>query len=146
MDFKTFFAKKIMMSFFVSVACICAAMALIGMTFESDTLFGYEAFLSPLIFGAVASLPSLVTYSKNELSVKQTVIRSVIHFILLEAVILSFLYFGGMITGVSMAVSLGASILMIDLLVNLVLWVNDKRTAKEFNDALKKLQDGCPGE
>lgn len=65
MDFKTFFEKKIMMSFFVSVTCICAAMALVGMTFETDTRFGYEAFLSPLIFGLLASIPTLVTYSKR---------------------------------------------------------------------------------
>jgi hypothetical protein len=140
MDFKTFFVKKIMMSFFVSVACICAAMTFIGMVFQTDTRFGYEAFLSPLIFGAAATLPSLVQYSKKELSLRQTAIRNGIHFILLEAVILSILYFGGMLTSISMAVSLGISIFVIDLTVNLVLWINDKRTAKEFNDALKKLQ------
>ncbi|NLO16023.1 MAG: DUF3021 domain-containing protein [Clostridiales bacterium] len=140
MDFKTFFEKKIMMSFFVSVTCICAAMALVGMTFETDTRFGYEAFLSPLIFGLLASIPTLVTYSKKELSVKQTAIRNLLHFVLLETVVLSVLYFGGMLTSVSMAISLGISILIIDLVVNLVLWINDKRIAKEFNSALKRLQ------
>lgn len=140
MDFKTFFEKKIMMSFFVSVTCICAAMALVGMTFETDTRFGYEAFLSPLIFGLLASIPTLVTYSKKELSVRQTAIRNLLHFVLLETVVLSVLYFGGMLTSVSMAISLGISILIIDLVVNLVLWINDKRIAKEFNSALKRLQ------
>lgn len=143
MDFKTFFVKKVMMSFFVSITCISAAMALIGMLFEPDTRFGYEAFLSPLIFGALASLPLLVKYSKKELSVKQAAIRNVIHFLLLEAVVLSVLYLLGMLTSVSMTISLGISILVIDLTVNLVLWINDKRTAKEFNNALRKLQDNC---
>ncbi len=141
MDFKTFFVKKVMMSFFVSIACICAAMALVGMTFATDVRFGYEAFLSPLLFGALASLPILVTYSKRELSFKQTAIRNIIHFVLLEAVILSVLYLGGILTSVSMAASLGVSILMIDLTVSLVLWINDKRIAKEFNSALKRLQN-----
>ena len=141
MDFKTFFVKKVMIIFFVSTTCICAAMALVGVTFESDTRFGYESFWSPLIFGAIASFPSLVTYSKKELSFKQTVIRNIIHLILLEAAILSVLYFGGMLTSVSLAISLGVSILLIDITVDLVLWLNDKRTAKEFNNALKKLQN-----
>lgn len=130
-----------MISFFVSTTCISAAMALIGMLFEPDARFGYEAFLSPLIFGALASLPLLVKYSKKELSFKQTAIRNVIHFLLLEAVILSVLYFEGLLTSVSMAISLGISIFVIDLTVNLVLWINDKRIAKEFNDALRKLQN-----
>lgn len=143
MDYKTFFVKKIMMSFFVSVTCICAVMALIGMIFESDIRFGYEAFLSPLIFGAIASLPFLVKYSRSELSLKQTVIRNVIHFVLLEAVILSVLYFGEILTSMSMAISLGISIFVVDLTVNLVLWINDKRIANEFNSALKILQNDC---
>lgn len=143
MDYKTFFVKKIMMSFFVSVTCICAVMALIGMIFESDIRFGYEAFLSPLIFGAIASLPLLVKYSRSELSLKQTVIRNVIHFVLLEAVILSVLYFGEILTSMSMAISLGISIFVVDLTVNLVLWINDKRIANEFNSALKILQNDC---
>jgi len=141
MDFKTFFVKKVMMSFFVTVTCICAAMALIGMIFEPNTSFGYEAFLSPLIFGIVASLPSLVHYSKDELSVKQTVLRNVLHFILLEAIILSVLYFAGILTSMSMVISLAVSIFVIDLTVNLVLWMNDKKTAREFNEALKRLQN-----
>lgn len=141
MDFKTFFVKKVMMSFFVSVTCICTVMALVGMVFEPDARFGYEAFLSPLIFGAVASIPSLVQYSKKDLSLRQTAIRNAIHFLLLEAAILSILYFLGLLTSLSMAVSLGISIFVIDLIVNLVLWINDKRTAMEFNNALKRLQN-----
>ncbi len=141
MDLKTFFVKKIMMSFFIAVTCICAAMALIGVIFEPDIRFGYEAFLSPLIFSAVATFPSLVQYSKKELSLRQTAVRNVIHFILLEAVVLSVLYFGGILTDMSITLSLGVSIFVIDLIVNLVLWLNDKKTAKEFNNALKKLQN-----
>lgn len=140
MDFKTFFIKKIMMSFFISVACICVAMAIIGVIFEADTRFGYEAFLSPLIFGAAATLPTLVQYSKKELSLSQTAVRKGIHLVLLEVVILSILYLEGMLTSISMALSLGISISVIDLAVNMVLWIKDRSIANEFNDALKKLQ------
>lgn len=129
-----------MMSFFVSVTCICAAMAVIGMVFEPDVRFGYEAFLSPILFGAIASFPLLVKYSKNELSVKQAIIRNILHFVLLEVLILSVLLFEGLLTGLSMAVSLAVSIFIIYLTVNLFLWVNDKKAAADFNNALKKLQ------
>ena len=143
MDFKTFFVKRMMMSFFVSVTCISVAMALIGMAFEPNARFGYEAFLSPVLFGTLASLPLMVKYSKKELSPKQIVARSVIHLVLLEAVLLSVLWFAGLLTGISMAVSLGTSICIIDVTVHLVLWLQDSRTAKEFNEALHKLQKTC---
>lgn len=129
-----------MMSFFVSVACICAAMALIGLSYESEARFGYEAFLSPLLFGAAASLPLLVKYSRKELSLKQAIIRNVIHFILLETLLLSMLFAAGLITDVSMAASLGFTIFVIDITVYLVLWISDTRTARAFNKALQEMQ------
>ncbi len=78
MELKTFFVKRVMMSFFVSVPCITAAMALIGTTSVPEARFGYEAFWSPLLFGAIASLPLFVYYSRRELSVLQTLLRSVL--------------------------------------------------------------------
>jgi hypothetical protein len=140
MDFKTFFINMIMMSFFVSVTCITAAMLLLGLVFQPEVRIGYEVFLSPLLFGAISSIPLLVKYSKAELTIRQTIVRNTIHFILLELSVMSVLYFGGILTTIEMAVSLGVSILLIDITVNLVLWVNDKRTAKQFNEALKKWQ------
>ncbi len=143
MDFKTFFIKKVMISFFISVTCICLAMALIGLLYEPNTRFGYEAFFSPLIFGATASLPTLVKYSKREMSLKQAAIRNLLHFILLEAIILSVLYFIGLLNDISMTIALGVAIFIIDLTVNLVMWINENRIASEFNNALKKMQSEC---
>lgn len=140
MDFKSFLLHKIMMSFFVSVTCIIVAMASIGMVFEPNVRFGYDAFLSPLIFATLGTLPMLVKYSKRELSFKQTVMRNVLHLVLLEAVILSCLFMTGLLSSISIAVSLGISIGIVDLTVNAVLWIQDTRTAKEFNDALKTMQ------
>ncbi|NLV47703.1 MAG: DUF3021 family protein [Clostridiaceae bacterium] len=140
MSFRTYLIKKVMMSFFVSVACICAAMALIGLSYESEARFGYEAFLSPLLFGAAASLPLLVKYSRKELSLKQAIIRNIIHFILLEVLLLSLLFAAGLITDVSMTVSLGFTIFVIDITVYLVLWISDTRTARAFNKALQEMQ------
>ena len=140
MDFKTFFVKKVMVSFYISVTYIILAMAVIGLIFEPDTNFGYEAFFSPLIFGAIAAFPKMITYSKEELSVRQTLIRNIIHFLLLEILILLSLYFGNILTSISMTVSLAVTILIIYISVSLIMWINDKKTASEFNKALKILQ------
>lgn len=141
MELKTFFVKRVMMSFFVSVPCITAAMALIGTTSVPEARFGYEAFWSPLLFGAIASLPLFVYYSRRELSVLQTLLRSVLHLLLLEVLILTVLSLAGVLTSFSMGVSLGLSILLIDCTVQLVLWVHDSRIAAAFNQALKRMQN-----
>lgn len=140
MDSKTFFVKKILITYFLVVAGITAATGIIGVIFAPDTTFGYEAFLSPFLFGFVGVLPSLVTYSKKELSAKQMFFRLVIHFMLLELLILLFASFTGLITSPDIAISLALSVLIIYLTVQLVMWFNDKRAATEMNTALKVLQ------
>lgn len=141
MDFKTFLIKRVMMSFFISVTLITLAMAIVGLIFEPHMTFGYEAFLSPLIFGAIASFPMLVFYSNKEQSMKEILLRSLIHFLLLEFLILSNLYILGILTSPSMALSLALTIFIINLAVHLVSYVHDRRVAEEFNSALRLLQE-----
>jgi len=140
MDFMTFLVKKILMGFFVSVACICAAVAVLGLLFESDARFGYEVFFFPLIYGAAGMFPSLVTYSKKELSFRQALARNILHLILLEVVILLVLHSGGALKSFGVTISVAASILIVALTTHLVLWINDMRLAKSFNAALKMMQ------
>lgn len=140
MDFKTFIFKKMVISYFIATTCITGAMAVVGMLFEPTVRFGYEAFLSPLLFGAIATLPGLVQYSKKELSLQQTLLRDLIHLILLETLILLVLWANGMVTSGAIAFSLALAILIIDLTVHLVMWINDKKSARELTSGLKKLQ------
>ncbi len=140
MDFKTFFIKKIMISFYITVTFIVLAMAILGLVFEPDTRMGYEAFFSPLIFGTIATFPNLLTYSKEELSVRQALVRKIIHFFLLEILILTSLYFSNMLTSVSIIVSLALAILIIYAAVSTIMWIHDKKTAFEFNNALRIYQ------
>lgn len=140
MEIKTFFFKKVVMSFFVTVTCIVLTMALVGLFFEPDVRFGYEAFFSPLIFGLIACLPLFVKYSKHELSLGQSLLRDGIYLLLIELLILSVLYFNKILTNFSMALSLAFSIFIINVTVKIVLWINDKKTADEFNKALKAYQ------
>lgn len=141
MSFKTFFVKKILMSYCLGVAGITAAIGILGSVYAPEVRFGYEAFLSPFVFGLVAVIPSLVMYSKKELSVGQMLFRQALHFVLLEACILMFAWRSGLVTSPGLVVSLALAVLIIDLTVHLVMWLNDKRTATELNSALKRLQN-----
>ena len=105
-----------MMSFFISVTLITFAMAIVGLIFEPHTTFGYEAFFSPLIFGAIASFPMMVFYSNKDQSIKEVLLRSLLHFLLLEILILSNLYIFGILTSLSMALSLALTIFIINAL------------------------------
>ncbi len=140
MDFKTFFVKNILVGFFVSFTLICLAMMAIGFIYEPNKEFGYEIFLSPLLFSLIATLPSLINYSKTEPSLKSVIIRKIIHLLVLEALIIGVLSMSQIITSVELLISLGLSILIIDVSVQLILWISARRTSTMLNKQIQQYQ------
>ncbi len=140
MNFKSFLIKTLMI-YFVCSACITAVITVIGVIFYPDARFGYEAYLSPLIFAAIGVIPTFVNYSKIELSLKQTIFRKIVQLILTETLILTALFYAGALEKVPTAISLALSILIVFLTVNIVMWLNDLRSATEINKLLKELQN-----
>ena len=63
-----------------------------------------------MFVGKAICVFSLVIFSMNELSFRQTAVKNVLHLLLLQAAILPVLYLRGLITSVSMAVALAISI------------------------------------
>ena len=140
MDFKDFFIKKVLLGFFVAATCICAGMAVLGIQFDPNAGFGYEGFFSPLVFGAATILPTLVGYSKRELSVREVLIRRLVQLVLIELIVLLIVYSSGGLASPALTISLALSVLLICLIVHLVLWANDRKTAKAVNEALQIMQ------
>lgn len=140
MDFKSFFIKQVVLSYFIIVACVTGCMAIMGMTFAPQTRFGYEAFISPFLFGLLGVLPSMITYAKKELSEKQMLFRLILQWLLLELMIVGFAAWQGLLTRPAITISFIVVVLLVDALVHVLMWLNEKRTAQEINQALKKMQ------
>ena len=133
------FLRKNLMDFFIIVTCVSVVIGLLGLIYEPHRQFGYEAYFSPLIFGVIGVLPSLVTYSKKELTVKQMKVRKVIQLIILEGLVLTFGYFMGVMK-VNMMVSVASSVLVVFLMVHLITWIIDSKKAAQLNEDLKAFQ------
>lgn len=140
MSFKEFLVKNVMNSFLISVPFICIGMAIVGSNFEPDKCFSYAGFLTPILFGLAASLPSLVMYSRRELTVGETIFRKFLHLILLELTINGILFLNGALTSVAVTVSLAVTIFVIDVAVNVVMYINDLRSAKLINRGIHEIQ------
>lgn len=128
------------MEYFIITTCITAATAILGMGIDPSAKFGYESYFSPLIFGFISVLPSIVTYSKKELSIKQTIIRKILHFICLLFLLCMFGYFTGLLNGSVEIVSFALAVLIIYVVVNVVNWHLNKKEAVQINNMLKKYQ------
>lgn len=94
-----------------------------------------------MTFAAVGDLPSIVLWSKSELTEKNKRFRMIVHFVLLELVILIFGGITGIVTGVDGYIIFTIEIAIIYIVVRLINWRGDLSTAKKINDRLKNLKD-----
>ena len=139
MSFKAFL-KKCLMEYFIITTCVTAAIAILGLSLDPAARFGYEAYFSPLLFGLISLAPSFITYSRKELSFRQALIRKVLHVIVLEAMLLIFGFWAGILHGAAAAFSFGLTVFAVYLTVNLISWQIDKKDASEINKTLRSLQ------
>ncbi len=135
--------KDILNSFFITVTLINVAMLVLGKLLEPTQVFGYEAFMYPLIYGLIGTIPSIVIRDKKELSVKQELIRKVMNMLLIIVLMLAFMFGGREITSelIAAAVGVAISIVIIFVLVNLIIWWLDLKTAKDMTEDLLKYQE-----
>lgn len=141
MTFKEHF-KSVMSMYFIIVTLVNAATFILGSIFRPDQTFGYEAFLSPLIYAAVALVPMLCMYSKRELTFRQYILREVFQLFAIEAVLIIF----GLGTesllleNRKLTAAFALSVLVIYVLVIIITWLFDLKQAKTINSDLKSFQ------
>ncbi|HKM33451.1 MAG TPA: hypothetical protein VJY54_01755 [Lachnospiraceae bacterium] len=129
-----------MMSFFITTAAICILEGIIGVLFLPEEQLGYKAFFSPPLFGFFSVLCGIVTISKKEMSIRQTVIRKIIHLLLIEILVFGLNFMEGIVFSPLVNIALALGIVCIYTLVDIVLYLNDRRIATLFNEELKKFQ------
>ncbi len=135
------FLRKRIMEYFIITTCVTAAIAILGLALEPSAKFGYEAFFSPLIFGLLSLAPSLVTYSRKELTFRQTLLRKMLHVVLLESTLLLLGFWAGILHGFADGSFFAFTVFVVYLVVNLISWKFDKKDADEINKTLKSFQD-----
>lgn len=134
--------KSIMSYYFIIVTLINAATYILGEVFRPDERFGYDAFLSPLIYAAIALVPMLCMYSKKELTLKQHIVREIFQLLAIEVILIGFGLGAKCLLpeNFPLTASFALSILVIYILVTVITWLLDFRQAKKINSDLKSFQ------
>ena len=141
MEFKRFLVNKLILFFMLSTL-ITVAIVLIGSAFDPEAQFGYKAMLVPIEYAALCMLPTLVTYSKRELSPKALLVRKAIMLVLIEGVILFIAFTSDVIdtSRIGVVLAIAGSVLVIFVLANLFVWLKDAAEAKKLNRELETFQ------
>ncbi len=129
-------------SFFISVTLINIAMLILGLMFEPESKFGYEVFLYPLIYGLIGMIPGLFLETNRELSIRQVLIRKTVELLLLIVLLLAFMFGGRTMDWemVTVAAGVAFSIIVIYVMVHVIEWMLDVRTAKSMTEGLVEFQ------
>ncbi len=125
------------MPFFISTTFITIGTGIVGIIYFRDVAIGYDAYLSPPIIGLLTSLLSIVNYSKKELSIAQVIVRKVIHLLLIEGLIFGLNYLSGVTFTPQLYIIIALSIMLIFVSVHVIIWLNDKSMANDFNKELE---------
>lgn len=133
--------KKILFDFFIIVTGITIILAVFGDLADPGRTFGYEVFYSPLLFGLIGVAPSFVFYSKKELPFGRMVIRKILHFALLELMVVgTYIILGASLTFDNI-VALMIFIFIVYLFTTFIRFLIDRKTMVEINTGLKKMQN-----
>nr|WP_294489848.1 hypothetical protein [uncultured Anaerosporobacter sp.] len=136
---KKYFAIKLLNMFFIITTLITIVMGVMGLIWERDRLLTYEVMFSPVIIGFISVLPSIVMYSKKELTLRQIVIRKVLHLLLLEIELIAFSKIAGIWNKV-IGLPFVVSILIVAVLVQVFLWLIGLLRANTITNELKAFQ------
>ena len=129
-------------SYFIAVTLINIAVFATGIMFRPEQRFGYEAFLSPLLLGALTVIPTMIMYSKKELTVRQLLFRKTIQLLLDIVIVIAVIFANEELNRdtVSAAVGVSVSIIIVFVAVHVIEWFLEKRTANELTAQLAEFQ------
>ena len=133
------FAIKLLNMFFIVTTLITIVMGVMGLIWERDRLLTYEVMFSPVIIGFISVLPSIVMYSKKELTLRQLVFRKVLHLFLLEIELIAFSKIMGIWNKV-IGFPFVISILIVAVFVQVFLWLVGVQRANTITNELKAFQ------
>jgi hypothetical protein len=129
--------------YFILVTLISILLMVLGLMFDSDRVFGYEVFLSPLIYAAIGVIPCFFINTERELSMKMLIIRRAVVLLVIEAMMLTLAYSAESIPterkGVVPGIAIG--IVIVFILSSVIEYVFELAGARELNEALSVYQN-----
>jgi hypothetical protein len=128
--------------YFILFTLISILLMILGFAVDSDRTFGYEVFLSPLIYAAIAVIPVFFFETDREVSIKTVIIRRIIQLITIEAAVMVLAINSDNIdTGrLSVVIGIAVGIVIVFILSMIVEYACELSVSRELNTALLSYQ------
>lgn len=136
----TDFIKKVLQQFLIIFALIIIILTFLRQLYYPEVAFDLKSIYIVMAFSLFASLLGFILYSPNNLSEKNSRIRMVIHFLALEALLITLASITGIVDSVISKSILAIQIAVIYCIVRLLSWQQDKKVSNEINEKLHLLR------
>ncbi len=142
MTLKEFIIDKLQLFFFL-VTMILLAQVILGMAIEPDRVLHYKDLIGTFAMAGLCVLPTIVAYSKKELTLKQMLVREFIQFILVEGIMLTLAIIGIESSPQKLisVISIATATAVIYILAILIMWYRQHIESKKLTELLKKMQN-----
>ena len=136
------YGKSMLQDFFVITTFVNIVMFVLGSIYRSEVTFSYEILLLPPLYGFLGTIPSWILYSKKELSTRQIVVRKILQVMVLELILILVIFGGESMSkeDIPEITALAISVFLVYVLVSIVSWLLDVRTAKAVMKELSEYQ------
>lgn len=128
--------------YFILVTLITILLMVIGLLFDSERRFGYEVFLSPLVYAAIGVIPALFFRSEKEVSMVRMLVRRIIQVLFIEAAVMVLVFTSSNIPSdrKEVVISIAAGIVVVFILSQFAEYIFELSQSKVLNESLEKYQ------
>jgi uncharacterized RDD family membrane protein YckC len=132
--------KEILRDFLIIFASIIIIIAVLRLIFDPDASFELKTVFIIMAFSFAGALTGVVLYPKEAISENIMRLRVILHFIFLEALLLSLAVLLNLVNGLFSILVLALQIAAAYFIVRLLAYKNDQKEAKRINERLKALK------
>ena len=133
--------KRMMSDYILIQAEIALSFGIVGSIFAKDVSISFSYFLLPAIIGLLCIIPCIITYVKEDLTVKQIMIQRIVEWIVLEVAFIWIVYkMVGDVPGKLGYVAIFFSILFFDIATYAISYFLEKREADDINKKLAQIR------
>ena len=133
--------KRMISDYILIQAEIALSFGIVGSIFAKDVSISFSYFLLPAIIGLLCIIPCIITYVKEDLTVKQIMIQRIVEWIVLEVAFICIVYkMVGDVPGKLGYVAIFFSILFFDIATYAISYFLEKREADDINKKLAQIR------
>ena len=133
--------KKLIRNYFIIFSIIVISNTVLRQIFSPNEYIELKSIYIYMICSLVGDLPILIFYSQKEISEKQMRVRILIHFVVLEVVLLTLGNVMDLVKGNLNTILFAVQIAVVYGFVRFLSWMDDRKTANRINEKLREMKD-----